>query len=582
MYKKIRIVLILIFISIWTCPAGMHTVIVRAATVRTQKLDLSKAADSAQNATEGWQWIKNSDGSYTLILQDFTLDTTDTNGIILPRDKDVSIILKGRNTITCTQTGLAENWVILFPGEYKTKTVEGDGSLELNAPCGLNLDNLILNSGSLVIDSENAFLGGLVTNESYIQNGGAVSVTVTGSEGLYLIGEFQLHGGTLDINAPDGIGIFTDDGSAVYNAITIDGGALSIQADRGLYRNRREQVDADITMSNADISIHSTRTAISNILGNIIIHDLTSWDVKAPQLYGGNVTLQVQPADYIRLHALLKQVNDLNEALYMSNGRNALQESMKAVKMDKHFYEQDEVDAMYTDIKAKIDALVYLSADYTGIHDALQKVPAQIECYTDASRQKLYDLILNIPWDKNITEQKILDTYAKSLVDAINQLELKPQPAPVIPALIVQGANQSIRQGEQASFTANTAYEEFIALEIDENIISPNQYTVKEGSTVITLLPDCTKQLQPGMHTLRIISSTGIAECSFTIITAAEKDQEQPVSPSSDAKEIKKEKSKAPFTGNTTYIELWYLLSTVTLTGMGCLLLRRKNQKDKM
>ena len=84
------------------------------------------------------------------------------------------------------------------------------------------------------------------------------------------------------------------------------------------------------------------------------------------------------------------------------------------------------------------------------------------------------------------------------------------------------------------------------------------------------------------MHTLRIISSTGIAECSFTIITAAEKDQEQPVSPSSDAKEIKKEKSKAPFTGNTTYIELWYLLSTVTLTGMGCLLLRRKNQKDKM
>ena len=45
MYKKIRIVLILIFISIWTCPAGMHTVIVRAATVRTQKLDLSKAAD---------------------------------------------------------------------------------------------------------------------------------------------------------------------------------------------------------------------------------------------------------------------------------------------------------------------------------------------------------------------------------------------------------------------------------------------------------------------------------------------------------------------------------------------------------
>ena len=166
-----------------------------------------------------------------------------------------------------------------------------------------------MNSGSLVIDSENAFLGGFVTNESYIQNGGAVSVTVTGSEGLYLIGEFQLHGGTLDINAPDGIGIFTDDGSAVYNAITIDGGALSIQADRGLYRNRREQVDADITMSNADISIHSTRTAISNILGNIIIHDLTSWDVKAPQLYGGNVTLQVQPADYIRLHALLKQVN---------------------------------------------------------------------------------------------------------------------------------------------------------------------------------------------------------------------------------------------------------------------------------
>ncbi len=521
---------------------------------RTTTLDLSAAADSVKNAQEGWEWVDNKDDTYTLILSDFTLETSDSEGIILPRDHDVRIILQGQNTVTCTRTGLLENWVSLGPGRYKTKTIEGEGSLILHVPNGINIDRLIINSGTLKVYADSAFLGGLTTNEAYIQNGGNVYVSSTAldSDGLYLVGEMQLHDGSLHIEAKNGIGIFTDDASSVYNGILIDGGSLFIEAKRGIYRNRRMNVDAALMLSNADVSIHATDTAFINKEGEIHIHDITSWDVTAPTLFGGKYSLTLDLADYQEVDEQLLKVHMLQESLYTSASWKALQDSVNRVTRDKYFFEQQKVDAMLQDIKTHMDQLVYLPANYKKINEALQRIPSdkEIEAYTDTSRMDVYNLVSSIPWDKNITEQSSLDSYAARLNTAIDHLTLKPKPEQKKLQLL-GGAHQRIRQGEAAVFQTNGSEPDIVKVTINGRELPAPYYRVNYTQTLsLTLQPEYTKQLRPGLYSISIQLDRENIETDFTVLSVSERGTGQ--------QEISKLKHPASInTGDTTNTVLW-------------------------
>lgn len=536
-------------------------------TTRTATLDLSMEASSVKNEAEGWEWTANADGSYTLLLQDVTIAITgDDAGIKLPRDKNVTMILKGQNTITTSGTGITENYKNLGPGRYCTKTIQGEGSLLVHADNGINLDRLQIESGTMKIYANNALLGGLTTNESYIQNGGNVYINSINADGMYLIGEMQLHGGSLRIEAKTGIGIYTDDASKVYNAITVDGGSLYIDADRGIYRDKNEGIAADVSLSNAAIYMKCNRAAISNKEGSIVISNLLSWNVTASKLFDGSYQLVADGADYQALDSLLQDIAKLNADTYTAASWDALQKSIQSIDRSLYFYEQAAVDAKKAEIQGNRDALVYLPADFSSIRKALNRVPTAIENYTDASRSKLYAIVSAIPWDKNITEQSDVEAYAGLLNAAIDSLERKPIAKEEQPKLL-QGHKQKLQPGMGAYFIT-AGGKNFIGIQIDGKVPAKQAYDFLRNSTLY-LKPEYSAQLSTGIHTLTIAFENGSLQTEFTVMDRNSGNKlpfvEEPKNPS--LQKTKKHDS-APDTGNSVNVNALYVTLLLSAIGM--------------
>lgn len=91
---------------------------------------------------------------------------------------------------------------------------------------------------------------------------------------------------------------------------------------------------------------------------------------------------------------------------------------------------------------------------------------------------------------------------------------------------IIQGDESTWTKGDgqPLSFTSNAAYADFQEARVDGQTLDPVHYTVEQGSTIVTLKAAYLESLDPGEHTLDIVSSTGTATATFTI-TAKETQQ---------------------------------------------------------
>ena len=101
-----------------------------------------------------------------------------------------------------------------------------------------------------------------------------------------------------------------------------------------------------------------------------------------------------------------------------------------------------------------------------------------------------------------------------------------------LPPEIIKGKGQSIVAGEnkELSFTSNAAFSDFIRVELDGKTLDEKYYTVKEGSTVVTLKADYVATLSVGEHTIGIVSTNGTATTTFTVKakTAVDNDTDSP------------------------------------------------------
>ena len=93
---------------------------------------------------------------------------------------------------------------------------------------------------------------------------------------------------------------------------------------------------------------------------------------------------------------------------------------------------------------------------------------------------------------------------------------------PAFKAMIIEGANGEWQKGSEdaLSFTSNAAFADFLKVQIDGKDVDASNYTVKEGSTIVTLNASYLEALSAGKHTLAIVSDTGTAETEFTVLAA--------------------------------------------------------------
>ena len=100
--------------------------------------------------------------------------------------------------------------------------------------------------------------------------------------------------------------------------------------------------------------------------------------------------------------------------------------------------------------------------------------------------------------------------------------------------------------GKTLSFTASGDYAKFVGVSVDGKRISDSNYTVKKGSTVVTLKSAYLNTLKQGEHTLTVHFDDGKAEGTFRILA-----EQDPTNPS---------------TGDN--IHLWAAVLFVSLTGL--------------
>lgn len=90
---------------------------------------------------------------------------------------------------------------------------------------------------------------------------------------------------------------------------------------------------------------------------------------------------------------------------------------------------------------------------------------------------------------------------------------------------IIKGANATWQKGDEGlSFTSNAEFADFIKVQVDGKDLNAANYTVKEGSTIVTLKASYLDTLEAGDHTLAIVSKTGTAETKFTVAKDAASD----------------------------------------------------------
>ena len=159
-------------------------------------------------------------------------------------------------------------------------------------------------------------------------------------------------------------------------------------------------------------------------------------------------------------------------------------------------------------------------------------------------------------------EHTISATFKKNAVNPTPSPTATP--APVSP-IIISGDNGKWTQGSTAglTFSSDAAYKDFNNVSVDGKVIDQNNYTVSEGSTVVTLKAEYLATLATGNHTIAINSKTGVAFTAFTI----------------EPKSTTPEKVESPETGDNSgasniIILLFVSCGVLTILGFG-----RKNKK---
>ncbi len=149
----------------------------------------------------------------------------------------------------------------------------------------------------------------------------------------------------------------------------------------------------------------------------------------------------------------------------------------------------------------------------------------------------------------------------KTFTCTVCGVETGTEPVAKIAPIIVEGIDSSCQSGsgEGLTFRSNAAFADFIKVCVDGKELTADQYTVKEGSIVVTLSSAYLSTLSVGQHTLDVVSASGTATTRFTVTAAPA------VTP----------------TGDSTPIAVWILLSAVCALGALSALVVLKGRKRR-
>ena len=172
---------------------------------------------------------------------------------------------------------------------------------------------------------------------------------------------------------------------------------------------------------------------------------------------------------------------------------------------------------------------------------------------------------------------------------------------------ILDGANTSWEQNSDGSLSirGSGAISKFVGVKVDGNLVDVRNYTVKEGSTIVTLKADYLNTLSVGNHTFEIIWTDGTASTRFTVSksdsgSAEPKDndgnngkndntnntpatalEDKNSNGTSGSQTDDNQQITSPKTGDNSHTVLWISLLGVSLAGLLSMIYVRKKKENK-
>ena len=146
----------------------------------------------------------------------------------------------------------------------------------------------------------------------------------------------------------------------------------------------------------------------------------------------------------------------------------------------------------------------------------------------------------------------------KTFTCTVCGLVLRTEPVAKLAPTIVEGANGKHQTGGNTdlTFRSDASFEDFLSVSVDGKVLDKNQYTLREGSILVTLKADYLSTLSVGQHTLGVNSASGTAETVFTVTAAP---------------------AVVP-TGDTAGLTLW--VSLAALCGLGTLVAVSRKKRE--
>ena len=146
---------------------------------------------------------------------------------------------------------------------------------------------------------------------------------------------------------------------------------------------------------------------------------------------------------------------------------------------------------------------------------------------------------------------------------------------------ILDGANTSWEQNSDGSLSirGSGAISKFMGVKVDGNLVDVKNYTVKEGSTIVTLKADYLNTLSVGNHTFEIIWTDGTASTRFTVSksdSGSDEPKDNDGNQTDDNQQI-----TAPKTGDNSHTVLWISLLGVSLAGLLSMIYVRKKKENE-
>lgn len=168
--------------------------------------------------------------------------------------------------------------------------------------------------------------------------------------------------------------------------------------------------------------------------------------------------------------------------------------------------------------------------------------------YTEAGCTTEYD------FTTAVTESLTLYAKWKDVTCPTDEIALDDTVISKLSPEIIEGKGKSITAGEkkELTFKSNAAFSDFIRVELDGKTLDEKNYTVKEGSTIVTLKADYVATLSAGEHTIGIVSTNGTATTTFTV----------------NAKAVVDNDTKSPQTGDNSHMALWIALLAASVFGL--------------